>query len=254
MSDIKLRIEINNKKPVDLLYLTDSLISLANEYRRYVQSRGLKYNKEARLYVKEIKSGSIITELTDLLPVGMAIIENGSTIIGFVKFIKEVYDYFGKNEGAAPEPLEKTTYENLHNILSPVVQDSGAQINITAESIVTGDIHYHFHASSVESNAAQNRLKEEIKNLETTDATVKKEVIMYLSQATNNTSIAGDKGVIESITTKPLKLLWAEGIKEMILNDNTNPFKSTYLVDCEVHTAREEPVAYKITKIHETIE
>ncbi len=139
MSEIKLRIELKNKRPIDLVYLTDSLISLNNEYRRFIQSKNLKYTKETRLYVKEIRTGSIVTELVDLIPLGMAFATNSNTIIQFVNYLKGFYGFFGKNKGDKPINITKSSYQDLGNFIGPVAKDHSSQLNVGAINITGND-------------------------------------------------------------------------------------------------------------------
>lgn len=84
MKDIRLIIEINNKQPLELLDLTKSLVALASQFNSYVSKNGdSKENREAKLYVKEIRSGSVILELIELATIGVIpFLENVNTVIG----------------------------------------------------------------------------------------------------------------------------------------------------------------------------
>lgn len=251
VSDIKLRVEINNNKPVDLLYMTDSFISLSQEYKRHLAEEGKPFNIETRLYVKEIKSGSIITDLVNLMPVAMAIADNIDPIVKFVGFIKTAYGYYSKLKGSKPEYTVQTL-KNLDSIVEPVAKDNNAQMviaAINAENVIINN--YTINTDSA--NAAQNRMREEIQALETPQAKPYTKVVMALHQAVNGAPNSGDKGIIESISQKPLKIIWDDNFKSQAVQTETNFFNIAFVVDCEVHTVRGIPTAYKILKIHDTI-
>ena len=91
MKDIRLIIEINNKQPLELLDLTKSLVALASQFNSYVSKNGdSKENREAKLYVKEIRSGSVILELIELATIGVIpFLENVNTVIGFADYISK---------------------------------------------------------------------------------------------------------------------------------------------------------------------
>ncbi len=92
-NDVSLLIEIKNKQPVELIDLTKSLISLGNQFNNYtLQSGDQLENREGRLYVKEIKTGSIILELIQVAMLGMLpFAENVNTIVGFAEFLQKAY-------------------------------------------------------------------------------------------------------------------------------------------------------------------
>lgn len=115
MSEIKLEIKIQNKKPVDLLHLTDSLLSLANEYKRFLHDKGGKIKPESRLYVKEIRQGSIVIDLIDMLPIAIAFTENVSTIIGYAEFLKKAFDHDGGSIGVLGALFEMNSQSLIVN-------------------------------------------------------------------------------------------------------------------------------------------
>jgi hypothetical protein len=69
----RLTIEIANQQPVELLDLTTSLLSVGDEYRRFATSRGLVGAEDARFYIQQIRTGSIIADLVPILPIAAAV-------------------------------------------------------------------------------------------------------------------------------------------------------------------------------------
>ena len=65
----------------------------------------------------------------------------------------------------------------------------------------------------------------------------------------------GDKGVIERISRKPVKVLFpSETIKAELLDTEVNPFRLLFVVDVEVETVGDVVAAYKILSVHENFE
>ena len=65
---------------------------------------------------------------------------------------------------------------------------------------------------------------------------------------------SGEKGIIETISDRPLKLVYASDlagqyIKSEVRNDS-NPLKKAFVVDVNVEMARGSPHAYRITQVH----
>lgn len=91
--EIRLRIEINNRNPVELGDFTRSLSCMADEYRRFLTARETKIDADnIKLYVEAIHTGSIITDLVALSPFSLDLIENTKTVIEFAKYLKTSYD------------------------------------------------------------------------------------------------------------------------------------------------------------------
>jgi hypothetical protein len=256
--DAKLTIEIQNKRPVELLDLTESFLSLGDEYKRFVAAHpDLGVAQNVRLYIQEIRAGSIVADLVALVAVGapMALpyIENTKHIIEFAKYIKDAYSYFTGKEDKKPELLP-AEYTNLSKIIEPIAKDNGSQINITATD--GGKVQITFNLNSTQANAAQNTIRREIEEFREPESRVHFQVVMYWYRASRDPEKqVGDRAIIESISTNPVKTIFEdEKTKaEMILSD-PNPFLSAYIVDVFVDTIKGKPALYKIIKLHERIE
>ncbi|NOU19389.1 MAG: hypothetical protein HOO91_17675 [Bacteroidales bacterium] len=254
IQDIRLVINLKNNNPIELLDLTKSLVSLATQFNSYVtKNADTKENKEAKLYVKEIKSGSVIVELVELATIGMIpFIENTNTIIEFAKHFKSAINYFLKNEGEKPE-LTTTDFKEIATIINPIAKDVGSQFNLS--TTINGNVELHLHLNSTETNALQNIFKKEIEKSKLPEQLddVKTSVLMTWFQARNDMkSKIGNKGVIEELDKKPLNITFEnEEIKESMLHGDINPFNTAYIVDIKVQTIQDCPAAYKIVKLHE---
>ena len=255
--DVRLIIKIENKRPIELFDLTRSLVSLASQFDSYVEKNAdSKENREAKLYVKEIKSGSVVLELIEIATIGMIpFIENMNTIIGFAKHCKSAIDYFLKNEGKKPD-LSPTDFRELSTILNPVAKDHGSQFNMS--TTINGNVEINFNLSSTETNALQNIFKKEIEQLRLPEQKeeVQSSVLLTWFQARNDTkSTVGNKGVIEEISKKPMNITFEnDEIKEMMLHGDLNPFNTAYVVDVKIQTIQEKPAAYKIIRLHESFD
>ena len=67
----KLEIKINNQRPVILTDLTMALLGVAPQYEKFIENEtNEQHHAGTELYIKEVRSGSIIVELiTQAIPV-----------------------------------------------------------------------------------------------------------------------------------------------------------------------------------------
>ncbi len=255
--DVRLVIKIENNNPIELFDLTKSLVALANQFDNYAtQNADSIENREAKLYVKEIKSGSVIFELIEIATVGVIpFLENTNTLIEFGKFFQKTINYFLKEEGEKPE-LTPTDYKDFSTILGPVAKDNGSQFNLS--TTVNGNVEMHIHVNSTESNAVQNLIKNEIDKLkepESPDRTTDRVLLVWYQARTDIKSKVGNKGTIEEISNKPLNITFENTeLKEELIHGEINPFRTAYIVDVKVMTVQEKPTVYKIMKLHEHFE
>ncbi|MGH8525309.1 MAG: hypothetical protein ACREXY_14230, partial [Gammaproteobacteria bacterium] len=152
---MKLEIELKNKRPVELVDFSLSMVALGAEYRRFSAEIA---DGESHLYIRGLRDGSIIAELipaaiyvSSLLP---EITQHAKKVLEFAKFLKDARDFL-LGHGKKPDGMEKKSLQNISQFLEPVAKDGGSQINISAMHI-NGDIHMHYSVTSVEAGAIQN--------------------------------------------------------------------------------------------------
>ena len=243
-----LSIEIKNIRPVELADLTKSFSSFAEEFRRHIELREPEASAaEVKLYVKEIRTGSIIADLVAVSPQLLQGVSYLNAVVTFSKNLKTAYDYLTGKSDETPD-LDKTSYENLANIVEPVAKDRGSQLNIgTINAPVV------INMNSTDANAAQNSARRHIEKLKAPESRLHEKVLLYWYQARGDAkSKAGDRGIIESISKRPVKVIFAtDSIKLSMVLEEENPFKEAYIVDVMVETIGDKPAMYKILAVHD---
>lgn len=253
-ADIRLIIHIENKRPIELMDLTKSLVSLASQFNEYVKTTGNISNREAKLYVKEIKSGSVILDLIEIATVGaLPFIENINTIVGFAEYIRNGVNYFlGKDDSKNPEFSTKDCAD-FAQIVNPVAKDKGSQFNMS--TTINGNVTNVLVLDSIQANAFQNIIKSESKQMFLPEPKGDHEkVVMYFDTTKSNIKAeTGNKAIIETIDKKSAKVIFdTEDLKEQILKGNENPLTTGYVVDVKVETVKDRLAAYKVMKLHES--
>jgi hypothetical protein len=95
-----IRFEVQNSKPVDLFDLTSALSAFGEAYQDHLIQSGVDLDKDhLRLYVKEIRAGSIITDLISLAPQVSFIIDHIDVAVGFVTHLNEVMHFLPSSAG-----------------------------------------------------------------------------------------------------------------------------------------------------------
>lgn len=252
-NEIGISIEIKNTEPIELIDLTESLTGFADEYRRRIAiSDPSAPPEEIKLYVKEMRNGSIIADLIAIAPLMLPFVADANHVIQFCQYLSKAYEYLTGRSKEKPE-MEKADYLNLNRIVEPIAKDSGSQINIGTLNVAAP---VTFNLTSLQANAAQNSAKREIELLKEPVTGVKERVLLYWYQARNDpTSQAGDKAIIESISSGAVKTIFAnDSIKAKMLFDTDNPFTHAYVVDVAVETIKGRAALYRVLNVHEVIE
>lgn len=253
----KLTIEIHNKAPIELRELSLALGALADSYARYAESEGIGLDGDnVRLYIREIRAGSIIAELAALTGMTPAILDYAATVgrsvVGFAKSLRDLIDFFSGRKEKPPEDMTKREVENLGRLLQPVIQDSASSMNIIAAEGAT--VHVNLAIASNEAAGVKARSEHWASMQRLPDAGVKSGVLFYWHQARGAASTqAGDRGVIESIARGAVKVRFANAeAKQEMLGEAL--FRKAYLVDVNVETLSGKPTIYTVLRVLESFD
>lgn len=250
--DQRLRIEICNRRPVELINFTEGLLSVGNQYKRFIaKNPTLTPTEDISLFVKEIKTGSIVADLVPMAAASLPFIIDFNNIAAFLLYLKLAYGFFIGNLTKKPDTDSQDLLQ-LAKIINPVACDSGAQINMYA--IFNGDVKDSFNLNTVEANAAQNGINRELQLLKEPSSKLHEKVVLYWYQTRDDIrGKAGDMGIIESIKATPIKTIFdTENIKSSIMLDiDENPFHYGYIVDVVIDTINDKPAVYKIVRFHD---
>ncbi|QKZ15152.1 hypothetical protein [Spirosoma sp. KUDC1026] len=260
MSDTRLIVEIKNTQPVELVDYSQSMLALSSLYTRFIDKNPLlDAGVESRLFIKEIRPGSIVTEIADYLPLALPFIEYTNSMVDFATNLKALYYlYIGKpgiNEEDVSRALASTDIVDLKNaqkFLEPIVKDTGSQINVGVINI-NAPMTVILNLNSLEANAAQNSIQREIEATKQPQQNYFDRQVFTWHVAKNDAkSQSGDKGIISNISDRAVKVVFAsEALKSSMLSMSENPLTKAFVVDVEVTYLSEKPIAYKILFLHE---
>ena len=250
-----LSIQFNNFRPVELLDLTKSLMAFSSQFQKFIKKTDRISNEgEAVLYIKEIKTGSIIIQLQEMFTQSiLPFAENMNTMLDFATYLQTGFNYFLKKD-VTKIPLPPEEYKDFSAIIEPIAKEHSSQLNIS--TVVNGDVQIHFHIKSTEANAIQNIIKNYLKVLrlpmQHEDGILKRQILTFYQARNDPKSKLGNKGTIEEISNKHLNIAFVsdELLQEMI-HGETNPFETAYVVDVSIENINNKPAVYKIHKFHQ---
>lgn len=253
----KLQITINNTKPIVLTDLTMALLGVGQQFERFIENEtNEQHAASSELFIKEVRSGSIIVELvTQVLPV-VPLLWQGGTLLEWVNHTKSVIEWLNGKLSSPPKDLTKQDLKQWSNILEPIAKDHGSQMNFTVSDGSQVVINQIF-ISSEQANAAQNQIKREIEKLEEPDDhTQRKRVMVWYQSKFDSSSSTGDKAVIESISKTPIKVIFENNAvkKAMLAGDTRYPkqwHELAYIVDVKVQTVQDIPKVYTIINYYD---
>lgn len=250
-----LRVEFNNTKPIELTDLTSSFSALAESFKDYAHQRtGDPQPDNLRLYVKEIKSGSVIADLVAMADQAQFIVEHVEVFAGFVANANELVNFFmGRSSSHGVKPTQRQARQ-IAQIVEPVAKDFGSQFNMNVSDGATVNVYQSFNIGGMEAAAVQNEITRYL-GPQLPASRILEDQLMVLEQVKNDAAAkSGDRGIIEAISTKPVKLQFAsETAKRTVLNLQENPLQCVFQVTVEVRSTGGRPVLYRIIEVADII-
>lgn len=247
----KLEIKISNQRPVILTDLTMALLGVAQQYEKFIENEtNEQHHAGTELYIKEVRSGSIIVELiAQAIPV-VPLLWTGGSLLEWADHARDIVLWLSGKQENPPKDVTKQDLKQWHNILEPVAKDQGSQMNISVSD--GGKVIQQIFINSEQANVAQNGIRRQIDQMNEPDDHIQKMRIMFWYQTKfDEQSPTGDKAVIESISKTPLKVVFENSAvkKAMLAGDArySKPWHElAYLVDVRVQTVQGVPKVYTI--------
>ena len=245
-SSERLEVTIRNELPVALTDLTLSLLAVGHQFERFVEAElPADVPVASELLVKEVRTGSIVFELVaQSLPL-VPLFWQGGALFEWTNYAKDTVMWLLGKLDSPPRNITKNDLKQWHSILEPVAKDHGSQLNFTVSD--GGTVINHFFVNSQEANAAQSRITREIGALEEPNNTIfKKRVMTWYQAKFDNSSQTGNKAVIESISTRPLRVVFDNNaVKNEMFEQGVEFSKPwhqlAYIVDVQVQTISGQP-------------
>ena len=203
--------EFHNVRPIELLDFTNSLLAIGEQYKSFIRRQGAPWAEDDyRLYVKEVRSGSIIAELVSMATQGQMIAPFAPFIIQFTQQLGEWFEFLkGVKDAKDVKELflgaTKKDFQQVSQIIEPVAKDGGSQINLIAKQ--GGIIIVNAPLNSIEANAVQNGLRRRIEAIPEAITGIQRDQVLYWHQVRDDRAEKpGDKAVIERFSKRPVKV------------------------------------------------
>jgi hypothetical protein len=249
---------LENSKPVDLLDLTGSLAAFGEAYSDYVVRAGYDIEPgNVRLFIREIKTGSIIAALVSMADQASWVLSHFDAAVGFVSRFNQILHYFLLLPSASHEeaPTKREAAQAIA-VMEPAAKDGGSNLFF---NISGGDVHiHHYHESRYDSqkaNAIQNSARRFLGETVPKNEIHQDEILSLFQVRGDVSAKVGDRGIIESISPRPVKLIFtSEEVKRKIVDQPENPFQKLFLVDVEAKATEGKVRLYRIFAVKDVLD
>ncbi len=250
------------KDPAELVALVGSFAAVANQFDLYLRREHPNLKGAARLFVQDIRKGSIIIELLPVIQPLIANMDNALIVDGFVRrFGGKIKQYI---EGVRDETASKTDIKDLMGAVELIANDPDGKSAISSleyhKTKTTTRLTMEF--DTVQAKKARETLQLQKAAIDLPAYEMFENKMMVFIQTTVTASDVGRKtklqAIIEAVHPKPLGITFEtdmarERIETEIREDEKNVYKKGFFVDCYTERLNGKPVAYRITAVRDII-
>lgn len=264
-------VKIDTANPIELGDFVAEFTSVSSQYEKFMSDEHPELRPGAQMFVTKVRSGSIIFELLPFAP--LILFGNSDTIIHqieavnavneFIKFYGEKLRSFLGN-GAAKE-TNNSDLKDLMGTVAAIAKDPKGKASI--ESVVFEDgkrkVRAAIRFDTKQANRAVKKIEAQQRKLEKRGHVDHPRVLMIFRQTNVKNPPLGKRTgewvTIEDISDKELPLIYAselaeQQIKHEITHEEDNVFKKGFVVDVNLQTRGDRPVAYRVTSLHQVID
>ena len=253
-TDIAFQVKYETERPVELSDLGESFRALGKQYEDYVHRHGFDQTPgNARLYVAELRTGSILLILKNMLEQGSMVLKDFDVLAGFIANLYELVDYFRTAKPTTPTEITRDDASRLSRIVEPAAKDGTGAISFTFIGNTAPIAINNIIINNETANAIQNNVRRFLGPSVPDPGSFEREVLYLQQMRGDPMSKVGDRGVIERFSTKPVKLHFMTPESKAAILDTPYPFKVAHIIDGQVSTVKGEPALYKVTNVHETL-
>ncbi|PLX66459.1 MAG: hypothetical protein C0602_12440 [Denitrovibrio sp.] len=255
MNKIEYEIDYNNKieivyktsKPIEIISFANSIRDISNSFQYHVSKELKQVNINSQLFIKEVRAGSVELDLVAYaLPLLHIVYEHG-ILVNWATTLKTTIDFI-KTCSKIPEFFDKREEKYIKNIVSPIAQDKSLQLFFNAYN--GANVTYNFNINHDDASSIISKTPS-IQEDNTENGYMYKQMLKWYQTKFDLKATTGDKAIVESISKKPKKIIFANETIKKSLTSRDDRFEKpwhelAYIVDLEIQFSDQEPILYKI--------
>lgn len=253
---------IENSRPVELTDFVASITSVANQFHRFFEETDSP-NRSATIYIHEIRSGSIISDLLPLIPlIYPSLAAQHEQIAEAIAFVDDWIEKFkALARGLVPPGLTKSDLESWANVVQATARDpnSVSAIEVAVFEDKKREIKAAFRFSPREAQQVLDTARNGVRRIDGASGRDVRHALLYFTRPdvgdAKTDKRSGERAVVPEVTKKSLPVIYAseiakQRIKHEMREGDDNIFKIGFDVDVLVQERDGKPVAYKIIELH----
>lgn len=257
-----LTVTLDLSEPIEISDFAAFFAGLASQFDDYLAERHPDLKGTAKLYVREVRSGSIVADLVPMIDDVIGLMDNAVIILSFTAlFSKRVRTWIS---GQFVPTANKSDLKYMGQTIRAVAHDKDGTLRLESmvykEGLWSKELEVKFNTK--EARAAEATIEAQKKALDKTEHVDHERVLMRFRRSDIADAEVGKRSgelvVIEEIQAKPLPLMYGSQLAEERLKDEIRDHDSVYykgfVVDVNVQSSNGRNVAYSVTNVHQVLD
>jgi hypothetical protein len=262
-------VTIETKEPIEIGNFVSAFTAIASQYDKFVKEHFPQLSPDARIFVKEVRAGSIIADLIPFAPLlgltdYIALMQQADVVVKFVQsYGASISAYFVP--GTKDVGVSKSDLQDFLGSVVAIANDPDGSASLEAAVFEDGkrDIRAAFTFTTNQARAAVESIETHRAQLDHKAHAPHQRVLMIFTQTnTKNSPVdkrTGERVQIEEISNADLPVIYAselaeQQIKHEIKEADDNVYKKGFVVDVFVVMKADRPVAYRVANLHQVID
>jgi hypothetical protein len=261
-------LHVDTKNPIEFGDFVAGFTSISSQYDKFIRASFPDLTGESRIFIREVRAGSIEADLVPWALIGISSVISAMDQVLIVEQFVRTYgerlsSYF--HIGGREKEATKSDLKDFMGSVAAIANDPDAKAILKAVYFEAGKkkVKAAITFDTKEAREAVRQIEGQILEIEKKTNADHQRVLLVFSQSNvKDTTIGkrtGEKVIIESISETDLPLIYAsdlaeQRIKHEIRVADENVFKKGFVVDVNVENRNGNPVAYRVTNVHQIID
>lgn len=263
--DPHILMRISTRNPIEIGDFVSAFTALGNEYERFIRVHRPDLAPEARIYVREVRSGSIEAELIPMALAGAAVMLNSMEQILILEQFVRLYGgrltAFFRPGGRLANATKSELVDFMDQVLA-VANDADGTAEIEAVEFRDGQrkVRAAIQFRTPQAKTARTQIVDQRRELQNrTDVDHERVLMHFVRPSIEDVALGkrtGERAVIDKVYPRALPVVYASDLAEQRIRDemrqsHENVFKKLFDVDVNVELRADgKPMAYRIMAVH----
>lgn len=265
-----IRLKLDNSQPIAISDFVAQFVGVGSQFEKFIAREYPNLKGESEFFVNEVRAGCIEADLVawvaggGLLAAGGIAIDAIDKVQIFAKFVGDFRARFSAyfKKGGRAEGVSKGDLGDFLKTAEAIANDPNGSARLEAAIFEDGErkVRAAFQFSTKEASTAFDEIAGHRREMEAnTDENQARVLLRFLRpsvEAGKPGKKGGERGVIESISSRAMPVLYASDLAEQRMRHEKmqlegNVFRALFDVSVNVEiNGLGRPIAYRITEVH----